>query len=127
MRLWKISYISSATAPDEMADGGVLLIAALAEQHNAQHGITGILTLHSGRFAQVLEGPESALRALMARIKADHRHHHVQVIADGPLAKRRYADWSMAYRDPKEFVLDQLDSVLEQTSAVSRAMRGTVH
>jgi hypothetical protein len=125
--LWKISYISIATTPDAMADDGALVIAALAEQHNAQHGITGILTLHSGRFAQVLEGPESALRALMARIKADHRHHHVQVIVDGPLAKRRYADWSMAFRDAKAFVRDQLDSVIEQTSAVSMALRGTVH
>jgi hypothetical protein len=63
----------------------------------------------------------------MARIKADHRHHHVQVIVDGPLAKRRYADWSMAFRDAKAFVRDQLDSVIEQTSAVSMALRGTVH
>jgi len=127
MRLWKISYTSIATLPEEAANAATLLICALAEQYNALHGITGILTLHRGRFAQVLEGPETALRGLMARIMADLRHHTVKIISDGPIGKRRYADWSMAYRDPKSFVTDQLDEMLEQTTAFSRALGATRH
>lgn len=127
MRLWKISYVSTATAPDEIGAEDAMVIAALAEQHNAHHNITGILTLHTGRFAQVLEGPETALRALMARIIADPRHHSLRVIADGPLDKRRYPDWSMSFRDAKQFVLDQIESVLEQTAAMTKAMRVTLH
>jgi hypothetical protein len=127
MRLWKISYTSITTLPEETSNADTLLICALAEQYNTLHGITGILTLHRGRFAQVLEGPETALRTLMARIVADPRHHTVKVISDGPIVKRRYADWSMAYRDPKTFVTDQLNDVLEQTAEVSRALGATWH
>ncbi len=127
MRLWKISYTSIAALPEETANADALVICALAEQYNALHGITGVLTLHRGRFAQVLEGPETALRALMARIIADVRHHTVKMVADGPIFKRRYADWSMAFSDPKAFVSDQLDDVLEQTAAVTRALGTTWH
>ena len=123
MRLWKIAYISVAAEPRDRANASALLICALAELHNARRAITGILTLHRGRYAQVLEGPETALRALMARIAADPRHHSVQVIADGPISARRHAGWSMVYRDPKQFVLDQIDAVLDQLAA----MRGTLH
>ena len=127
MRLWKISYTSIATLPEETANADTLVICTLAEQYNALHGITGILTLHNGRFAQVLEGPEGALRKLMSRIMADWRHHTIKVISDGPIVKRRYADWSMAYRDPKAFVTDQLDDVLEQTAEITEALRATWH
>lgn len=127
MRLWKISYTSIATLPEETANADTLVICAFSEQYNVLHGITGVLTLHKGRFAQVLEGPEEALRKLMRRIMADPRHHTIQVISDGPIVKRRYAEWSMAYRDPKAFVTDQLDDVLEQTADISRAMGSTWH
>ena len=127
MRLWNISYVSTATEADEAAVESAIVICAVAEQHNARNNITGILTLHGGRFAQVLEGPETALRALLARITVDPRHHSLKVIADGPLAARRYAGWSLAFRDPREFVLDQLDSVLGQAAAAARMMPGTRH
>ena len=127
MRLWKISYTSIATLPEETANTDTLVICALSEQYNGLHGITGVLTLHRRRFAQVLEGPETALRRLMARIIADPRHHTIRVISDGPVVKRRYADWSMAYRDPKTFVTDQLNDVLEQTAEVNRALGATWH
>ena len=127
MRLWKISYTSIAALPEEAANAAALVICALAEQYNALHGITGVLTLHRGRFAQVLEGPETALRALMARIMVDSRHHTIKIVSDGPIFKRRYADWSMAYRDPKAFISDQLDDVLAQTSAITKALGKTWH
>ncbi len=127
MSLWKISYTSIAALPEETTNAVALAISALSAQHNALHGITGVLTLYKGQFAQVIEGPETALRLLMARIIADLRHHTVVNLFDGPIAKRRYADWSMAFRDPKAFIADQLDEVLEQTSGVTRALRATRH
>jgi len=127
MRLWKISYTSIAALPEETTNADALAIASKSEKHNALHGITGVLTLHKGRFAQVLEGPETALRLLMARIMADLRHHTVVNLFDGPIAKRRYADWSMAFRDPKAFIADQLDEVLEQTAEMTRALQATRH
>ena len=127
MRLWKVSYTSIAAMPEVTADADVLAICTLAEQHNTLHGITGVLTLHDGRFAQVLEGPEQALRKLMGRIKADTRHHSVNVIADVQISTRRYANWSMAYRDPKAFVKDQIDDLLAETAIMAKAVGPTRH
>lgn len=120
MTLWRLSYISVAVAPAEGIDAVIAEIVAVAQGVNAALDITGVLTFKDGRFAQVLEGPEDALRTLMAAILRDARHHSVKVIADGPIELRRYSDWRMAYRDPKEFVRDQLDTVLEQTALMGR-------
>jgi len=127
MRLWKVSYTSIATSNAEGACTDAETICALSQDYNALHGITGILTLHRGRFAQVLEGPETAVRQLMRRIMADPRHHSIRIAADGPIVKRRYADWRMAYRDPKAFINDQLDDMLAQTAEVVRALNATWH
>ena len=127
MGLWKISYTSIAAVPEETTNADALAISAQSALHNALHGITGVLTLHQGQFAQVIEGPEKALRLLMARIMADLRHHTIVNLFDGPIAKRRYAEWSMAFRDPKTFITDQLDEVLEQTAEVTRSLRATRH
>lgn len=45
-------------------------------------GITGLLIYTRELFAQVLEGPEHALRRLFVTIAQDKRHHDVRVITD---------------------------------------------
>lgn len=127
MQLWKISYTSVAAMPVETVDADVLVLCALAEQFNARHGITGVLTLCDGRFAQVLEGPEAVLRKLMLRIVADPRHHSVTVLADAPVGHRRYAGWSMTYRDPKAFVKDQINDLLAEAAEATKTLGGTWH
>lgn len=59
-------------------------------------GITGILFYDSGRFLQVLEGPEEAVRTVLATIKADRRHYGLSVLVDAPLPARHFPDWGMA-------------------------------
>jgi hypothetical protein len=127
LRLWKLSYVSVATAADAILEADVRTICALAETHNMRCEITGVLTHHAGRFVQLLEGPESEVRALMIRIAADPRHHSLKIIANGPIHIRRYADWSMAYRVPKDFMRDQLDDLLEQTAVFAEVMSSTLH
>lgn len=125
--MWRISYISVAVAP---ADGILAVIddiCAGAQVRNVELDITGILTVKDGRFAQVIEGQERALRRLMVRIKRDLRHHSVTVIADGPIEMRRYRDWRMLYRDPKEFVRDQPDTVLAQMALMGRMVSDRIH
>ncbi len=87
---------------------------------NVELDMTGILTVKDGRFAQVIEGQERALRRRMASIERDPRHHSVTVIADGPIEMRRSRDWRMVYRAPKEFVRDQLDTVLAQMALMGQ-------
>lgn len=123
MRLWKLSYVSVATAPAEMLDADVRRICALAQPHNLRAEITGILTYQNGRFAQLLEGPKTELHALMSRIAADTRHHSLKMMADGPTRIRRYANWSMAYLYPQDFARNQLDDFLAQTADVTAAFQ----
>ena len=127
MRLWKLSYTSTATASHDRARCQLDEICALAQVQNALVGITGVLTLHRGKFAQVLEGPESAVRALWQRIILDPRHHSAAIVADGPILVRRYSKWSMAYREPRSFLSDQLDDILQQTAEIARALNATWH
>lgn len=121
--LWTISYTSRATSPDDMCEANLSALCSIAQKYNAKAGITGILTFHNGAFAQILEGPEPALRELLRRIIDDMRHYNLRVLTDGPIDQRCYADWSMEYLIPKNFVHKQIESFLLQ----AKAARGRLH
>jgi len=74
-------------------------ICAGAHVRNGELDMTGILTVNDGRF----------------------------FIADGPIEMRRYRDWRVVYRDPKEFVRDQLDTVLAQMALMGRMVSHQVY
>jgi hypothetical protein len=46
---------------------------------------------------QALEGDRRTVTDLYARIYADQRHTHVEMLHCESIAKRRYANWSMAH------------------------------
>ena len=94
-------YRSIATEVPREAD----LVALLehARPANAARGITGMLLYQNGRYMQMLEGVESAVRDLFAAISADRRHRDVKVVATGALAKRHFSDWSMGFRNMDQF------------------------
>ena len=70
-----------------------------ARPFNGMNGVTGLLCATDGRFLQVLEGPSESLEIAMDRIRADPRHHSIQILRDEPIETRAFADWAMAYRD----------------------------
>ena len=72
-------------------------ILRTSRANNAARGITGALMFYDHWFAQVLEGPEEAVRSLFGRIGADPRHDTVEVSAEGPVAGRVFARWAMAH------------------------------
>ena len=82
---------------------GTIALDVLLQQsraYNRQHDITGVL-LHTpeGRFLQVLEGPRAAVRHLYYHgILSDQRHHHCQVLGEGPWPERSFATWTMGFR-----------------------------
>lgn len=77
--------------------------------HNGIDGITGLLCARDHRFLQVLEGPEESVALAWARIRADPRHHRIEVVGDRLVGGADFGDWSMAYRD-----LGQPEELLEQ-------------
>ena len=65
---------------------------------NTQLDITGLLLYSEGHILQVLEGDADVVYSLYATIAANPRHRSLVKLADGPVANRAFADWSMQMR-----------------------------
>ena len=95
--LFALAYRSHSRVPTARADHELADILRVARVNNAARGITGALLLYDDWFAQVLEGPEGAVRDLFHRIAQDKRHDGVELLDQGPVEKRVFERWAMAY------------------------------
>ena len=68
-----------------------------ARAKNARLGITGHLLYTEEVFVQCIEGPPEVVDSLWRSLQRDQRHHDLELLARGPLDKRRFNDWSMAF------------------------------
>jgi hypothetical protein len=93
-RLLSVIYRSVRTAGCGDVDLAELLLKA--RHANRAFGVTGMLLAQDGRFLQVLEGPETVVRNLLAAIARDPRHEQVEVLVDEVVQVRRFPDWAMA-------------------------------
>lgn len=92
----QISYISSATkamSPDDLEE-----ILRVSRENNARLGITGMLLYCNKTFIQIMEGEETAVNALLDKIKRDPRHTDFQILKRKTIERREYADWSMGFK-----------------------------
>ena len=95
--LFRIVYDSVCLQPTGPAgDLEMQDILEVARRCNRESAITGALRCDRLYFLQVLEGPRGPVVATMARIQRDRRHTKVNIIEAAPLARRDFADWSMA-------------------------------
>ncbi len=95
MAVYELVYCSVArTAVSKEEFEG---IGADAQTANSRNGITGVLIYfrETREFAQVLEGSESVVKALMEKISEDPRHTSIDVLHEGDLTKRAFPDWDM--------------------------------
>ena len=108
----QVIYESVATAPSAAALAQDILRGA--RPFNGLNGVTGLLCATADRFLQVLEGPDESVRLALDRIRADDRHHRIDILSDRRIEARAFADWSMAYRDRghPEGLLDERMRVL---------------
>jgi len=99
IKLHRLLYCSRNTIPGaiEAVAAEVRGILAISRVNNARDGVTGGLLFSKGCFAQVLEGPLDAVGAAFERIQCDARHCDVVVLQSGPITKRDFPDWSMAF------------------------------
>ena len=95
----RLVYFSRNAMPgtsDEIVEG-VHQILKSSRRNNAKAGVTGALLFNSGCFAQVLEGPSSAVSETFERIQWDERHSEVLVLDYAPVDGRVFPDWSMSF------------------------------
>lgn len=93
------STVSAGDERDVVSD-----IVAVSTHRNRQLAIAGVLVLADGLFAQLLEGWESEVRALMERICADSRHQSIDVIHEERRKTRRYLQWGLAYAGSSRYI-----------------------
>lgn len=89
----RIFYISAAkrfSTARELSE-----ILAVSRERNFADNISGVLLYNDGSFAQVLEGPEQAVRDCYARIQADQRHSGCTKILEERATERYFEDWSL--------------------------------
>ena len=103
--LIEIVYLSERE--DTQTDRDVVEILRSSNDHNRQAGITGLLVYDGECFLQVLEGPRAEVSSLYADILGDDRHHNIITIHEGPIVRRVYKGWGMAYKriDPASDII----------------------
>lgn len=93
--LYSLTYSSTAAIPFD--DGDLERLLESSRVANVNTDLSGLLLYRAGRFLQVLEGPESAVREAIDRIGRDPRHRDVRVLVSESIDERRFADWTMGY------------------------------
>lgn len=93
--MYTIAYVSTMV-PSLGADD-VDAIVGTSRHNNASLGVTGLLIRCGQRFLQVLEGDETVVTDLYARIASDPRHTDLRRVASVEVASRSYPDWTMGY------------------------------
>lgn len=92
--LFRVIYCSHATVPMEVPLNVAEILGA-ATRNNKHHGITGVLAYADGIFIQAIEGPKTAVDALMKRLASDRRHRDILVLGSEKIRERRFPDWVM--------------------------------
>ncbi|MGB3069964.1 MAG: BLUF domain-containing protein [Ottowia sp.] len=90
--LVRLLYASRAVDPSPAA---IDAICVSARQHNAEHGVTGVLVYGGGIFMQALEGGRQIVSDLYGVIQRDARHKDVALLHYEEITERRFGGWTM--------------------------------
>jgi len=94
----RLAYISKFCRNDDSFKLDLMDILTTSVNHNAQHGITGMLCYGNGCFIQCLEGKKSAVCDLyFKKILKDHRHTSCQLIYFEESAVQLFDQWAMKF------------------------------
>ncbi|WP_308918345.1 BLUF domain-containing protein [Jannaschia sp. LMIT008] len=92
-----VVYVSRAICPVRSVPEAAIHLDS--RRRNSAMGITGLLHREDDHFAQYIEGPERAIDALMQRIDNDWRHTDLRIRHRGPIGRRLFTGWAMAFTD----------------------------
>jgi hypothetical protein len=109
-------YVSSSRIDPAVAEETVAAIVAASIPRNTARGLTGSIIFTGTHFAQILEGAPEMIDRLLPSLEADDRHGDIIIVARSPLPARRFAQWSMAYSGPSQFIGRQINRVVNDPS-----------
>jgi hypothetical protein len=94
--LHQIIYIS--TANPDLTEDALLELLAASQRRNAERDITGLLLHSDGNIIQVIEGPETVIKALYRKIAGDSRHRGVALISSRAVKHRDFPNFKMGFK-----------------------------
>lgn len=92
-----LSLVYSSSASDSFSEADLPALLAQSRDNNARLGLTGILLYRDGRFLQLLEGEQDAVRDRVAVIARDDRHARIRILIEDRIVTRQFPDWTMGY------------------------------
>ena len=109
--LVELMYLSRRTIPRGVRGGTEATVERIAEGargFNRARDVTGVLIVGKRCFAQILEGPESAVDEIFEkRVLCATSHTDVLLLSRGPVSARSFHDWNMAIAHDRTDSLDR--------------------
>ena len=93
--LFHLGYVSTETG--HLGTQGMVELLKEARRVNTERNLTGLLLHRENSFYQVLEGPEAEVIRTFEGIERDDRHTAVDVLFEGTVEQREFADWQMGF------------------------------
>lgn len=93
MELKSLTYTSLATM--DLSSEDLTAIHRTALKLNSLDGLTGLLVFNGTHFLQIVEGTETAVNDLLARLRSDSRHFGLEVRDEREVGYCSFPDWSM--------------------------------
>ncbi|MBW8297327.1 BLUF domain-containing protein [Sphingopyxis sp.] len=113
-------YVSRSLIEPARATAAVADLVEASIANNLRRDISGALLFTGDHFAQIMEGPEDNIAALMTSIEHDERHQSVTVIRRTPIRERKFQDWALAYNGPSLFIARHVARVLASPPGVDK-------
>lgn len=117
IRLIYSSVVSQQVTAEELGS-----ILGKARSNNRLAAITGILVYHRGNFLQVLEGDDSAVEKLFAKITSDRRHSDVVLLDRSSIERRSFHNWQMGFVNTEHLDVDLPTGLTEIVSQNGAAL-----
>lgn len=117
------TFVYCSRAAQDVDEAEVGRIIEWSQRHNADRGITGVLTFGSGVFFQWIEGPPAEVQRLIASLHGDQRHYDI-VPLDQSVGRRErlYEGWEMervAADDIRTVLREALESAQDEKNVAA--------
>ena len=100
-KLIQLVYISRSTfVPSQLSSGiqpNVARILLKSRANNEKNGLVGVLYFGDNNFFQCLEGEETAVETLYAKLLLDPRHKDLKIIIKKSIDALTFKNWSMKH------------------------------
>jgi len=130
MPVFSLLVVSRSLMHAQAAAASIDEIVAASAIRNKRAAITSVLFFTGSHFAQIIEGSEPAVRALIHEMACDARHDALEVIGARRQQHRDLAGWPMlyvgeaAYLQPSIVRLSEASRGSRTRGALSSNMRG---